>query len=124
MTICPKRPSIGSLQPVSQLWSVRPSLHQVLLISLTSLNLLLRMSVFLVIIVVEHMFRECSKLGCLCKCMQNNSRLVAILFLCCSNLPRFDARIWPHFHMKICSHTSPLSSTHKLACQPHFLICD
>ena len=49
-------------------------------------------------------------LGCLCKCMQNKSRLAAILFLCCANLPRFDARIRPHFH------TSSLSSTHKLAC--------
>ena len=30
------------------------------------------------------------------------------LFLCRANLPRFDARIGPHFH------TSSLSSTHKI----------
>ena len=48
-------------------------------------------------------------LGCLCKCMQNKLRLAAILFLCCANLPRFDARIWPHFHMK--THKSPLFNT-------------
>ena len=40
------------------------------------------------------------------------------------NLPRFDARIWPHFGLNLASHTSALSSTHKLACRPHFLICD
>ena len=61
-------------------------------------------------------------LGFLCKCMRNKSRLATIFFLCRANLPRFDARIWPHFHVKF--HTSPLSSTHKLACRPHFLICD
>ena len=45
-------------------------------------------------------------LGCLCKCMRNKLRLAAILFLCHANLPRFDARIWPHFHVK--THKSPL----------------
>ena len=59
-------------------------------------------------------------MGCLCKCMRNKSRLAAILFLCRANLPRFDARIWPHFHVKTCGHTSPLPSTHKLACRAHF----
>ena len=33
----------------------------------------------------------------------------AILFLCRSNLPRFDARIWRHFHVKTCGHASALS---------------
>ena len=42
-------------------------------------------------------------LGCLCKCMRNISRL----FLCRANLPRFHARIWPHFHVKTCDHTCP-----------------
>ena len=37
--------------------------------------------------------------GRLYKFMRNKSRLAAILFLCRANLPRFDARIWPHFHV-------------------------
>ena len=41
--------------------------------------------------------------------LQNKSRLAAILFLCHANLLCFDARIWPHFHMK--SHKSPLFNT-------------
>ena len=48
-------------------------------------------------------------LGCLCKCMQNKSRLAVILFVCCTNLLPFDARIWPHFHVK--THKSPLCNT-------------
>ena len=63
-------------------------------------------------------------LGYLRKCMRNKSRLAALFLLCRANLPRFDARIWPHFHEKTCGHTSPLSSTHTLACRPHFLIRD
>ena len=51
-------------------------------------------------------------LGCLCKYMRNKSRLAAILFLPRVNLPRFDARIWPHFHMKTWSHKFPLFNTH------------
>ena len=49
-------------------------------------------------------------LGCLCKCMQNKLRLAAILLLCRTNLPRIDARIWPHFQVK--THKSPLFNTH------------
>ena len=30
----------------------------------------------------------------------------------------------PIHHLKTCRQTSPLSSTYKLACRPHFLICD
>ena len=37
------------------------------------------------------------------------SRLAAILFLRRANLPRFDVRIWPHFHVK--THKSPLFNT-------------
>ena len=40
-------------------------------------------------------------LGCLCKCMWNKLRLAAILFLCGANLPRFDARIRPHFQTQV-----------------------
>ena len=72
----------------------------------------------------DHKSKFVFALGCLCKCMRNKSRLAAILFLCRANLHRFDARIWPHFHVKTCGHTSPLSSPHKLTCRPHFLICD
>ena len=32
--------------------------------------------------------------------------LAAILFLCHTNLPCFDARIWPRFHVKTCGHTN------------------
>ena len=48
-------------------------------------------------------------LGFLCKCMRNKSRLAVILFLCRANLPRFDTRIWPHFHVK--AHKAPLFNT-------------
>ena len=52
-------------------------------------------------------------LGCLWKCKRNKSKLAAILFLCRANLPRFDTRIWPHFHVKTCGRTlkSPLFNT-------------
>ena len=43
-------------------------------------------------------------LGFLCK-----FEVGRILFLCCANLPRFDARIWPYFHVKI--HKSPVFNT-------------
>ena len=61
----------------------------------------------------DHKSKFVFVLGSLRKCMQNKSGLAAILFLCHVNLPGFDARIWPHFHVKTWSHTSPLSSTHK-----------
>ena len=53
-------------------------------------------------------------LGCLCKCMRSKSRLAAIYLV----LTQESCLIFT------CHPRFPLSSPHKLACRPHFLICD
>lgn len=45
--------------------------------------------------------------------------VVAILFVCHTNLPNVDARIWPHFYMKTCGLSMDWHVNH---CE--FLICD